>query len=116
MTLFIHRKEANHGTGAEPGLWVFEEFMFEDAILGMAKVRYTCRCRRLAPAERAEGDLGKPYQLEIVDPVVSEVHVYDDDGEEVPVPDEELVILQEAVLTAFRDREEDVLEFEMGLL
>ena len=112
----VNRPCVNKGTGLSPGVWLFEEFYFADSVFGSAEVVYTCRCRRLEKSEIAEGDLGKPYNLEIVEPVVTAVSVFDDDGNEIPLDATDRVMLSQVVLEAFQGVSDAVLDFEMGLL
>jgi len=112
----VNRFNVNKGTGLKPGFWYFEEFYFADSVFGTATVSYDCRCRRLHGSEVAEGDLGKPYELEIVDPGVLELKVFDDDGNEITISDDDRIVLNKVVLDAFKEREHSVMEFEIGLL
>lgn len=112
----VNRKSANKGTGLRPGCWFFEEFSFSDAVFGTATVEYRCDARKLRHDEIAEGDVSRPYELEISEPVVVELKVFDDDGDEIDFGGEEKEILARQVLDAFEARVDDVLDFEKGLL
>jgi hypothetical protein len=111
----VHRKDANRGTGIRPGRWWWEEFQFTDAIFGTATVEYRCEARKLTISEIADGDTSRPYQVEISEPRVVELKVFDDDGEEM----DSLGFyneLERIVLDAFERIEDYVLDFERGLL
>lgn len=112
----VNRKQANKGTGLRPGVWFFEEFSFSDALFGTATVEYRCEARKLRHDEIAEGDMSRPYELEISDPSVVELKVFDDDGDEIPLSKQTRDTLNARVLEAFEAIEDDVMSFEMGEL
>lgn len=112
----VNRKKANKGTGLRPGVWFFEEFSFADAVFGTATVEYRCDARKLRHDEIAEGDVSRPYELEISDQSVVELKVFYDDGEEIPICDEDRDKLTKMVLDAFEAINDDVMSFEMGEL
>ena len=112
----VNRKTANKGTGLQPGVWFFEEFSFSDAVFGSATVEYRCEARKLRHDEIAEGDVSRPYELEISEPVVVELKVFDDDGSEIELEAYDRKVLGALVLDAFNERADDVLDFEKGLL
>lgn len=112
----VNRFNVNKGTGLKPGLWNFEEFMFQDSVFGMATVKYVCESRKLNRSEIAEGDCSRPYELEISDPTVVELKVFDDDGDEIPLSEQTREKLGMSVLDAFAAIGEEVIDFERGLL
>lgn len=112
----VNRFAMNKGTGIRPGVWFFEEFMFSDSVFGKATVKYLCDARKLTKAEIAEGDRSKPYELEISEPLVVGLEVFDDDGNSVPMTAAAAELCKAEVLDAFAAAEDRVLEFEMGLL
>ncbi len=116
MTFSAARKSVNKGTGMKSGVWHFEEFMFAESVFGMAIVEYVCKNRHLRKAEIAEGDCSKPYELEITEPRIRLLEVHDDNGNNVLIPDDERKTLEAMVLERFKEIEEDVLDFEMGIL
>ncbi len=116
MTFSAARKSVNKGTGLKSGSWLFEEFLFAESVFGMAVVEYVCNNRHLRKAEIAEGDLGKPFELEITEPRIRLLEVHDDDGNNVLIPDDERKVLEAMVLERFKEIEEDVLDEEMGIL
>lgn len=111
----VNRKDANKGTGLKSGTWFFEEFYFADSMFGSAIVNYTVRWRTLQKSEIAEGDTGKPYQVEIVDPVVASLSVLDDNGDKIALDANDEMVLGKIVLDAFDGRVDAVVEHEMGM-
>ena len=109
----VNRKDANKGTGLKSGTWFFEEFYFTDSMFGSAIVTYTVRWRPLQKSEIAEGDTGKAYQIEIVDPVVTSLSVLDDNGDKIALDESDVMVLGQAVLEAFEGRVDAVVEHEM---
>ena len=112
----VNRKTANKGTSLRPGVWFFEEFSFSDAVFGSASVEYRCEARKLRRDEIAEGDMSRPYELEISEPRVVELKVYDDDGDEIELEACDRKVLGALVLDAFEAIKDDVMDFEIGLL
>lgn len=112
----VNRKNANKGTGLRPGCWFFEEFSFSDAVFGSATVEYRCEARKLRRDEIAEGDASRPYELEISEPCVVELNVFDDDGNEIELEAYDRKVLGALVLDAFEAVKDDVMDFEIGLL
>lgn len=112
----VNRKSANKGTGLRPGCWFFEEFSFSDAVFGTATVEYRCDARKLRHDEIAEGDVSRPYELEFSEPVVVELKVFDDDGNDIELEAQDRKVLGKLVLDAFEAIEDDVMDFEIGLL
>ena len=99
----VNRFEMNKGTGVESGKWVFNPFMFADALFGRATVGYDVRFNRVPTIESVH---------------ITELVIVDDDGNDLDMelPDGVLHDLRMCVFTAFREQRVSVLDFEMGLL
>ena len=125
LSEFMRKRNSNinKGTGIKPGTWFFEDFVFCQVrdIRGQATVKYVCDARKLRPWEMDEHDTGKPYELMISEPEVTDVKVFNDDGDELDLTTEahakDVPELKALVLAAFKEIEDfEVIEFEMGLL
>lgn len=113
----VNRKVACVGCGVRSGQWIFEEFMFTDSILGEAVVSYECKFHR--PDKRDDAILGfgqNNGELEIWDAKVFSVKVFNDDGDEMPLTEDDKLACSKMVLGRFGEIERDVQDFEMGLL
>ena len=110
-----NRGNVNKGTGLKPGLWLFEEFMFSETVFGSASVSYQCDAHRMAKCD-IDGSVGKPYELQISSPVVTDVRVFDDQGVSIDLKENDIIMLNAMVLDAFELIQSDVIDFEMGEL
>ena len=109
-------KQANYGTGMEPGLWLFEEFEFLPGVLGKAYVKYEVNSQRVPKCDRNFGDVGRPYEIELSNPEIPWLEIFDDAGESIPLNADDMCAAQKMVLAAWREASEHVVDFEMGLL
>lgn len=107
-------KKKNCSVGFGSGLWLLEEFEFFDGVIGTAKVWYEVRWRRLLPHECVEGDFSKPYAVRVGNPVVVSLELDLELDRVFNVA--EYKTMRQMVLDAWRDNEEDVVGYEMGLL
>ncbi len=118
-----NRKTMNRGTGESSGVWVFEEFMFADSVFGRAVVEYDATAVRMKREDREERALlSPPYEMQISDARVTKWTVFDDDGNAVmehfncgmnPI---DRASIENQILEAFKSIEDEVRNFEMGLL
>lgn len=107
----VNRKDMNIGCGDGSGKWLFEEFMLSDSVFGRALVQYT-------PELQVERDNGRVISshFEISDPVVTEMVVFDDDGEDIPLNENQQAEMRAMVLGAFSAQLDRVREYEFDVL
>lgn len=113
MTLIINRKQENTGNGLESGVWLFEQFVMMENVMFEAKVSYSVA--NTSEMIRGGGpggvDLFFPgYDVE--DAEVFDVVICDDEGNTVTPSDEDLAAMKAAVLEAFANVHDRVIEFE----
>ncbi len=106
------RLDMNQGYGDCQGKWVFDDITFADSLLGKAVVRYEFHVSR----NTDRGAFDPLMDTIIVNPQVESIVVFDDAGDEMPVPDEYQDNFVQIVLEIFAGIENSVREFEMGLL
>ncbi|TXH50307.1 MAG: hypothetical protein E6Q97_20770 [Desulfurellales bacterium] len=118
-----NRKLMNKGTGESSGVWLFEEFMFADSVFGRAVVEYDAIAKRIPSADReVRAFFSTPYEIEISDATVAKWTVFDDDGNAVlehfncGINKIDRDAIETQILEAFKDVEDEVKNFEMGLL
>lgn len=104
MTFAVNRKLMNHGAGDTSGQWSFDEFMFADSVFGKATVEYD------PVLVKETGEMVFLIRR------VTELVVFDDDGNEVPVDPNHRHELNRMVLDAFDNDIAHVEEFESGEL
>jgi hypothetical protein len=113
----VNRKVACTGCGVKSGQWIFEEFMFTDGILGEAVVSYEAKWN--GPYIKRDRLLGigeRDGEMEIFDAKMVSVKVFNDDGDEMPLTEDDVLACSKMVLGRFAEIERDVQDFEMGLL
>lgn len=106
------RLDMNQGYGDESGKWVFDDITFADSLLGRAIVRYEFQISR----NTDRGSFDSLLDTIVVNPQVESIVVFDDAGDEMPVPDEHQEEFVQIVLDVFSKIENSVRDFEMGLL
>jgi len=110
-------KTQNKGRGETSGRWEFEEYEFCPGVFGRGVVEYTSTARRIKSVDReVRAFLSMPYEIEISDPVVKEVVIFNDDGDEIQLNVDDARAAAEALKVAFEIAKNDVVDFEMGLL
>ena len=113
----VNRKVACVGCGMKSGQWIFEEFMFTDGILGEAVVSYEWKWNRPDKRDDAFFGIGQNTgEFEIWDAKVVSVKVFNDDGDEMPLTEDDVLACSKMVLGRFGEIEREVQDFEMGLL
>lgn len=113
----VNRKVACVGCGSQSGQWLFEEFMFTDGILGEAVVSYEAKWN--GPYIKRDRLLGfgeRDGEMEIWDAKIFSVKVFNDDGDEMPLTEDDKLACSKMVLGRFGEIEREVQDFEMGLL
>lgn len=103
----VDRKNALKGRGVNSGEWHWDELMLCDCVQAQATVRYEVKV-----IESRDDD---EDTITIRHPVCTEAIVFDDFGDELPIPAEEKQQLKTAVLEAFMWNMEAVIEFERQL-
>jgi hypothetical protein len=106
------RMDMNQGYGERPGMWIFDDITFADSLLGKATVTYDFHVSK----NQDRGAFDPLLDSIIVNPVVSNIVVFDDAGDEMSVPEESVSQFSEIVLEIFRRIENCVRDYEMGLL
>jgi hypothetical protein len=106
------RLDMNQGYGDCPGKWVFDDITFADSLLGKAVVRYGFHVSR----NTDRGSFDPLLDTIFVNPQVESIVVFDDAGDEMPVPDEHQDEFVRIVLEIFAGIENCVRDFEIGLL
>ena len=103
----VDRKNALKGRGVNSGEWHWDELMLCDCVQAQATVRYDVKV-----IESRDDD---EDTITIRHPVCTEAIVFDDFGDELPIPAEEKQQLKTAVLEAFMWNMDAVIEFERQL-
>lgn len=103
------RLEMNRGYGDSSGKWVFDDILFEDSLIGKACVSYDFHVSR----DTDRGVFDPLLDSVIANPRVDSICVFDDNGEELPVPDSVLSQMVAVVLELFASIENEVREYEL---
>ena len=104
------RLEMNRGFGDGSGVWVFDDILFEDSLIGRATVLYDFHVSRNAD----RGMFDPLLDSVIVNPTVRDICVFDDEGNPLPVPGDRVAEFSAAVLEIFAGIENDVRDYELA--
>ena len=103
------RLEMNRGYGESPGVWRFDDLLFEDSLIGAATVKYTFHVSK----NTERGAFDPTLDTAISGATVQNIVVFDDAGEEIPVTGDAFKEMSEVVLEIFSGIENEVREYEM---
>lgn len=91
----VNRKQMNRGCPNGYGYWLIEEFMFSDSCFGRAEFCY---------------DICGIETREVCNAEVNELVIFDDDGNEVTLSDEDRKQAEAVALEAFKECHEAIIE------
>lgn len=107
----------NKGRGERSGRWEFDSFEFMPGVFGSAAVEYEAIAKRIKNEDRETMALfSKPYEMSVFTPEVKALVMFDDSGDEIELDADSRRAAEEAILIAWRGQEQEILDFEMGLL
>lgn len=109
-------QKENRGSGVTSGIWGFEEFEFLPGVLGRGFLSYDADAVRAKKCDIEPGNTGRPYEIELKNPVVQYVEIFDDDGNSIPLNADDKCAAEKMLLAAWRDASDTIVDFEMGLL
>lgn len=113
MTLIIDRNRQfeNTGNGVASGEWLFEEFVMMENVMFSARVRYSVSDQ--SEEVCGPGGITRVYHYyDVEDAEVTEIVICDDDGNPLTPSAEDLALMKTAVLEAFANVHDRVIEWE----
>jgi len=107
----------NAGRGERSGRWEFDSFEFMLGVFGSAAVEYEAIAKRIKSEDRESSSLfSAPYEMEVFDERVTNLFIFNDDGENIDLDENSDRASREMILLAWRNQHSEVMSFEMGLL
>lgn len=115
MTLIIDRNRQfeNTGNGLESGVWLFEQFVMMENVMFEAKVSYSVANNSETIRGGGPGGIDLYFaSYDVEDAEVFDIIICDDEGNQLTPSDEDLAAMKAAVLEAFANVHDAVIEFE----